>query len=198
MNPWMAVLVGASSMVIATRSCFLWAAFPDGICWAFFARLDESRDCILRSAESFYKRGKRRCSLPSLCRGSTPWARAGGQHEDARGSFCARLWRRSALILAYGGVGFLFSDFMKFITRGLPWHAHFRSVLAGCIVAYIAYRIWAYKQQRVYRMVFVPRIEVGDAGGALQFRRARTDDHRRRPQPGYYDAGAHVFTGRFV
>jgi len=62
-------------------------------------------------------------------------------------------------ILAYGGVGFLFSDFMKSITRGLALASHtFEVFLLVAFVAYIAYRIWAYKQQRVYRIV--PRIEV--------------------------------------
>jgi hypothetical protein len=98
-------------------------------------------------------------------------------------------------IFAYAGAGYLFSGFMSSITHGLAVASHtFEILLIVAAFAYLAYRIWAYKQQRVYRIV--PRVSVTDL-----FQLFESEEERDRiivadvRSHGYYDAGAHRIHG---
>jgi len=152
--------------------------------------------CILRSAESFYKRGKATLLIAKFVPGLNTMAPplAGSMKMPAWKFLRYDLGGAFLYVLAYGGAGFLFSDFMKSITRGLALASHtFELFLLAAAVAYVAYRIWAYKQQRVYRIV--PRIEVGDLVALYN------SDERERMiiadvrSHGYYDEGAHRIHG---
>jgi hypothetical protein len=84
---------------------------------------------------------------------------------------------------------------MKSITRGLVLASRtFESFVLVAALAYMIYRIWAYKQQRVYRIV--PRVEVGDLVSLFNDPEERgrmiIADVRSH---GYYDAGAHRIHG---
>ncbi len=152
--------------------------------------------CILRSAESFYKRGKTTLLIAKFVPGLNTMA------PPLAGSMKMPPWKflrydfggAMLYILAYGGAGFLFSDFMKSITKGLALASHtFEILLLVAAIAYFAYRVWAYRQQRVYRIV--PRIEVGDLVqlyNSEERERMIVADVRSH---GYYDAGAHRIHG---
>src|SRR6202041_3783432 len=95
----------------------------------------------------------------------------------------------SLYILAYGALGFLFHDFLAALTRGFQTASHvFGEVLFVAAIAYIAYRLWLYHKNKVYRVV--PRVQVEELAHKLQ------SDEKDRVvildvrSHGYYDAGA--------
>src|SRR5271169_2002818 len=99
--------------------------------------------CILRSAESFYKRGKTTLLIAKFIPGVNTMAPplAGSMKMrplqflrfDATGA--------SLYILAYGGMGFLFHDFLAALTRGFQTASHvFGEILFVAAIVYTAYR----------------------------------------------------------
>jgi hypothetical protein len=95
----------------------------------------------------------------------------------------------SLYILAYGGLGFLFRDFLAAITRGFQAASHaFGEVLFVAAIAYIAYRVWLYRKNKVYRVV--PRVQVEELARKL------ASDEKEKVlildvrSHGYYDADA--------
>lgn len=198
MNPWMALLLSVVAMVAGDTIMFFVGRMSGWGLLGFLCRVSMNPEtCILRSAESFYKRGKATLLIAKFVPGLNTMA------PPLAGSMKMQPWKflrydfGGALlyVLAYGGGGFLFSDFMKSITRGLALASHtFEVFLLVAAVAYIAYRIWAYKQQRIYRIV--PRIDVGDLVSLFNVPEERERmiiaDVRSH---GYYDAGAHRIHG---
>jgi membrane protein DedA with SNARE-associated domain len=147
--------------------------------------------CILRSAESFYKRGKTTLLIAKFIPGVNTMAPPLAGSMKMRPSQFFRLDAAGAMlyILAYGGLGFLFRDFLAAITRGVQAASHvFGEVLFVVAMAYIAYRVWLYHKNKVYRVV--PRVQVEELA-----RKLATDEKDRVMildvrSHGYYDAGA--------
>ncbi len=197
MNPWMAVVVGAASMVAGDTIMFFVGRVSGWNLLGFLCRVSMNPEtCILRSAESFYKRGKATLLIAKFVPGLNTMA------PPLAGSMKMPPWKflrydfGGALlyIFAYGGAGFLFSDFMKSITRGLAVASHTLEIfLLVAAVVYIAYRVWAYKQQRVYRIV--PRIEVGELVALYNSEERERMIIADVRSHGYYDAGAHRIHG---
>ena len=197
LNPWMALMIGVMATVSGDTIMFFVGGVSGWALLGFLCRVSMNPEtCILRSAESFYKRGKATLLIAKFVPGLNTMAPplAGSMKMPAWKFLRYDLGGAFLYVLAYGGAGFLFSDFMKSITRGLALASHtFELFLLAAAVAYVAYRIWAYKQQRVYRIV--PRIEVGDLVALYN------SDARERMiiadvrSHGYYDAGAHRIHG---
>jgi membrane protein DedA with SNARE-associated domain len=197
-NPWIAVLAAVGATVAGDTIMFFVGGVSGWALLGFLCRVSMNPEtCILRSAESFYKRGKATLLIAKFVPGLNTMA------PPLAGSMKMPAWKflrydfGGALlyVLAYGGAGFLFSDFMKSITRGLALASRtFESFVLVAALAYMIYRIWAYKQQRVYRIV--PRVEVGDLVALFNDPEERgrmiIADVRSH---GYYDAGAHRIHG---
>jgi len=147
--------------------------------------------CILRSAESFYKRGKTTLLIAKFIPGVNTMAPPLAGSMKMRPQQFLRLDAAGAslYILAYGGLGFLFRDFLAAITRGFQTASHvFGEVLLVAAIAYVAYRIWLYDKNKVYRVV--PRVQVEELA-----RRLATEEKDKVlildvRSHGYYDAGA--------
>ncbi len=198
MNPWVALLSAVVATVAGDAIMFFVGRVSGWGLLGFLCRVSMNPEtCILRSAESFYKRGKATLLIAKFVPGLNTMA------PPLAGSMKMPPWKflrydfGGALlyVLAYGGAGFLFSDFMKTITHGLAVASHtFEILLLLAFLAYIAYRVWAYKQQRVYRIV--PRVDVGDLvklfNDPEERERMVIADVRSH---GYYDAGAHRIHG---
>src|SRR5271157_223335 len=98
--------------------------------------------CILRSAESFYKRGKTTLLFAKFIPGVNTMAPplAGSMKMRPLQFLQLDCAGASLYILAYGSVGFLFRDFLAAITRGFQAASHvFGEVLFAAAIAYMGY-----------------------------------------------------------
>ena len=144
--------------------------------------------CILRSAESFYKRGRLTLLFAKFVPGINTMAPplAGSMRMplptflkyDAGGAFL--------YVVAYAGAGFVFSRILRDMLRAFETVGHAMEVVfVLAIIGYIAYRIYLYWTHRIYRIV--PRVLVDeliarrDAGEELILADVRSH--------GYYDPG---------
>ncbi|HJT69440.1 MAG TPA: VTT domain-containing protein [Terriglobales bacterium] len=117
--------------------------------------------CILRSAESFYKRGKITLLFAKFIPGVNTIAPplAGSMKMRLVQFLWLDLAGAAVYILAYGGLGYLFRDFVGRLTYGLQSASHtVATVLLAALVVYAAYRIIQYRRYRLSGIV--PRIAV--------------------------------------
>jgi membrane protein DedA with SNARE-associated domain len=168
--------------------------------WALLGllcRLSASPEtCILRSAEYFYHRGKQTLLfakfIPGINSMSPPLA---GSMRMRLSQFLTFDAGGVALYVgAYALVGYVFSDGLRAITRGLR-SAGFaaESVFGLGLVAYVIYRIWIYRKYRLLDVA--PRVPVDElarrlasaAPGSILIADVRSH--------GYYDASAERIAG---
>jgi membrane protein DedA with SNARE-associated domain/rhodanese-related sulfurtransferase len=147
--------------------------------------------CILRSAESFYKRGRVTLLIAKFIPGVNTMAPPlAGSMKMPFGQFLGLdLAGATFYALAYGGIGFLFRDFIAAITRGFQVAGHaVEIVIILAVVAFIAYRAWLYGKHRVYRIV--PRVQVMELAKKLQSEESAKILLVDVRSHGYYDSGA--------
>jgi len=152
--------------------------------------------CIMRSAESFYKRGRWALLFAKFVPGVNTMA------PPLAGSMKMPFWQfigldligASLYVTAYGTIGYVFRDFIAEITRGLHTAGHVVGiVVAVAAIAFSAHRIRIYRKNRVFRVV--PRVQVQELARKLQGQdasRVLLVDVRSH---GYYDAGAKRMPG---
>jgi len=180
------------AMLLGDSLLFLLGRFTGWALLGVLCRLSVNPEtCILRSAESFYKRGKITLLISKFIPGiNTMAAPLAGSMKMPPLQFL-RLDLAGALlyVLAYGGLGFLFRDFLAAITRGLLSASHILElVLLIALAAYIVYRVWLYRKYKLYRVV--PRVQVQELARRL------ASDEEENPvlvdvrSHGYYDPGA--------
>jgi hypothetical protein len=168
--------------------------------WAllgFLCRLSMNPEtCILRSAESFYKRGKMTLLFAKFVPGiNTMAAPLAGSMKMHFGQFL-RLDLVGALMYsgAYLMVGYLSRDFLAATLNG--FHAAGRTmevILTAAAVVYAAYRITQFAKYKKYRIV--PRVQVEELAARLATEgpdRVQIIDVRSH---GYYDVGAERIHG---
>jgi membrane protein DedA with SNARE-associated domain len=117
--------------------------------------------CILRSAESFYKRGKTTLVIAKFIPGvNTMGPPLAGSMRMPFSQFLRYDSLGAVLyILAYFTLGFLGRDFLKAIGSSFQTAGHaIEEVLLLGLIVYAAYRIWLVRKNRVYRVV--PRVQV--------------------------------------
>ena len=187
------VLVVAVTALLLGDTVQFWLGRYMG--WAllgFLCRLSINPEtCILRSAESFYKRGKVTLVIAKFIPGVNTMA------APLAGSMKMRFWQFLQLDFAgavtysvtYLTVGFLSRDFLKAILRG--FHAAGRAmeaVIIAAIAVYAIYRIVQYRKHKMYQVV--PRVQVQELAARLASQdadRVQIVDVRSH---GYYDSGA--------
>jgi len=147
--------------------------------------------CILRSAQSFYKRGKITLVIAKFIPGVNTMAPPlAGSMKMKVGQFL-RFDLMGVLLyaLAYGGLGYLFRDFVSAITKGFRTAGQaVEIVVVAALVGYVIYRVWLYRKHLIYRVV--PRVEVEELRARLAVEegaRVLLADVRSH---GYYDADA--------
>jgi membrane protein DedA with SNARE-associated domain len=147
--------------------------------------------CILRSAESFYKRGKITLVIAKFIPGVNTMA------APLAGSMKMRFWQFLRLDLAgaslysvtYLLVGYVSRDFLAALLRG--FHAAGRAmeaVIIAALLVYSIYRVVQYRKNRAYSIV--PRVQVEELARKLASEdagRVQIVDVRSH---GYYDSGA--------
>ena len=145
--------------------------------------------CILRSAESFYKRGRLTLVIAKFLPGISTMAAplAGSMHMKTGQFLRLDLAGATVYVLAYSGLGFVGSGFAEAIARQfhlLGQGAEY--LLIAALAAYLGYYGWLYWKQRAYQIV--PRVPVEEVARQLAANPERVllVDVRSH---GYYDAG---------
>ena len=147
--------------------------------------------CILRSAESFYKRGKITLVIAKFIPGVNTMAAPLAGSMKMRFSQFLRLDFAGASFysLTYLLVGFVSRDFLAALLRG--FHAAGRAmegVIVAALAVYGTYRILQYRKNKPYSIV--PRVQVEE----LARRLASQDGNRVLivdvRSHGYYDSGS--------
>jgi membrane protein DedA with SNARE-associated domain len=152
--------------------------------------------CILRSAESFYKRGKVTLLVAKFIPGVNTMA------APLAGSMKMRFWQFlrydfvGALLYstAYLLLGYVSRDFLAALLRG--FHQAGRAMEAVVLVAlivYAIYRIVQYSQHGKYRIV--PRIQVQELAARLASDEACKVQIVDVRSHGYYDSGSERIKG---
>ncbi len=163
--------------------------------WALLAVLCKAslnpETCILRSAESFYKRGKVTLLIAKFIPGVNAMAAPLAGSMRMRFSQFARLDFVGAMFYAsaYFALGFVFRDFLTTITHGLQVASHIlETVVVTALSAYIVYRAWLYKSHSAYRVV--PRVQVEELARILSSEERQNLLLVDVRSHGYYDDGA--------
>ena len=187
------VALGAIASMVAGDSLLYFLGSVMG--WnllGFLCRVSANPEtCILRAAESFYKRGRAVLIFAKFVPGVNTMAPplAGSMKMPFFQFLGLDLLGDSLYVFAYGGAGFLFRDFIAAIAHGFQTAGHvFEIVLIVAVIVFTAYRITLYWKHRVYRIV--PRVQVAELARKLQSEdptKILLVDVRSH---GYYDPGA--------
>ena len=163
---WFLAMAG---MLIGDTSLFSLGRSMGWSLLGFLCRMSLSPEsCIMRSAESFYKRGKLTLVLAKFVPGLNAMAAPlAGSMKMRFGQFLRLdLVGISLYIVAYTTLGYVFRDFLVSILRGFQLAGRvFEIVLATAVVAYIGYRIKLYRGSSIYRVV--PRVQVTELARKL-------------------------------
>jgi membrane protein DedA with SNARE-associated domain len=152
--------------------------------------------CILRSAEYFYRRGKLTLLfakfIPGINTMSPPLA---GSMKMRPSQFLAfDAVGASLYIGAYALAGYVFSDALRAITRGLRsagWAAEL--IFSAGLVAYIAYRIVIYRRYRLLDVA--PRVSAEEVAKRLTAAAQGSILIADVRSHGYYDADSERIAG---
>jgi membrane protein DedA with SNARE-associated domain len=189
--------VAMLAMMLGDSAQFVLGRYMGWSLLGFLCRLSVNPEtCVLRSAESFYKRGKVTLVFAKFIPGINTMAAPLAGSMKMRFLQFLRFDLAGALlyVLAYFAVGYLAHDFLAAILRG--FHAAglaMELVTATALLGYVIYRIVQYRKHRMYRIV--PRIQVqelakklaSEDGGRVQLVDVRSH--------GYYDPGAERIKG---
>lgn len=154
--------------------------------------------CILRSAQSFYKRGKITLVLAKFIPGINTMGPplAGSMRMGYTQFLRFDLMGALLYVLAYFSLGFLGRDFFKVIgnTFRIAGHA-LEEVVVVAVIVYVVYQVWLMRKNRVYSVV--PHVVVEELIKKLaseEAARVLVADVRSH---GYYDPEAVRIKGSF-
>ena len=144
--------------------------------------------CILRSADSFYRRGRAVLLFAKFVPGINTMAPplAGSMNMRFLQFLGLDLTGASLYVAAYLSVGYLFSDALGAITRNYERFGQVASwVLIAAVAGYLGFQAWIWIKSRGLRSV--PFVSAADAARALSSEGAVIYDVRSH---GYYDRKA--------
>jgi membrane protein DedA with SNARE-associated domain len=147
--------------------------------------------CILRSAGSFYKRGRITLLFAKFIPGVNTMAPplAGSMKLPFVEFLVLDVAGASCYALVYGAIGFVFRDFVAAIMRGLQVAGHaVEIVVILALVAFVAYRFVVFSKHRADRVV--PRVQVIELAQKLQSEESGKILFVDVRSHGYYDSGA--------
>ena len=197
LNIFRVLFLALSAMLMGDTLLFILGRYMGWSLLGLLCRLSVNPEsCILRSAESFYKRGKTTLLVAKFIPGVNTMAPplAGSMRMRPLQFLRFDCAGASLYILAYGGMGFLFRDFVAKITHGFQAASRaFGEVFFLAAITYVAYRVWLYHKNKVYRVV--PRVQVEELASKL------ASDEKDKVvildvrSHGYYDANAERIKG---
>ena len=197
LNPWIAMAAAVPALVLGDSVLFVVGRVTGWRLLGVLCRVSANPEsCILRSAESFYRRGKITLVFAKFIPGINTMAPPlAGSMKMRPGQFL-RLDLAAAFlyVIAYGGAGFLFSDFLRAITHSLRSAGRAAEiVLIFGLIGYVVYRIWLYRKYRLYKVV--PRVPVEEVARRLTSADAANILLVDVRSHGYYDAGSSRIKG---
>jgi len=158
----LAILMGDTLLFIAGRY----------MGWALLGMLCKvsinPETCILRSAETFYRRGKTTLLFSKFIPGVNTMAPplAGSMKMPPQQFLQLEAAGASLYALIYIALGFVFHNFLAALTRGVVAASHaMEIVLFVALAGYIGYRVWLYRKHSVYRAI--PRVQVEELAQRL-------------------------------
>jgi len=192
LRPEMVLATALSAMLLGDTILFILGRETGWRLLGFLCRIAlNPESCILRSAESFYRRGRTTLLFAKFIPGINSLAPPlAGSMRMRYGQFLRLDFVGACLyILAYAGLGYLFSDLIVAVTRqaqavgrALEW------LLLAAFIGYVAYRVYIYWRHRKYRVV--PRVQVEELAGRLSSGEAGGITVADVRSHGYYDPGA--------
>jgi membrane protein DedA with SNARE-associated domain len=180
-----------AAMVLGDLLLFLLGRYTGWGLLSFLCKVSVSPEtCILRSAESFYRRGRMTLLVAKFIPGVNTMAPplAGSMNMRLHQFLRFDLGGACLYMVAYFAVGFVFRDFLVSIMQGFQAAGRaLETVVVIAVLAYIAYRIWLYGKNSMYRVV--PRVQVEELARKLAEEKENilVVDVRSH---GYYDADA--------
>ncbi|MGA9508892.1 MAG: VTT domain-containing protein [Candidatus Sulfotelmatobacter sp.] len=187
------ILITAITALLLGDTVQFWLGRSMG--WAllgFLCRVSINPEtCILRSAESFYKRGKITLVIAKFVPGVNTMAAPLAGSMKMRFSQFLRLDLAGASLytITYLLVGFVSRDFLAAILRG--FHAAGRAmeaVIIATLLVYAIYRVVQYSKNKTYSIV--PRIQVEELARRLASQEAGRVLIVDVRSHGYYDSGS--------
>jgi membrane protein DedA with SNARE-associated domain len=152
--------------------------------------------CILRSAESFYKRGKTTLLISKFIPGINTMAAPLAGSMRMRYSQFIRFDAVGAMLytFAYFGAGYAARDLLARILDKFSAAGHIvELVVAAAVLAYIVYRLVLFVRNRRYRIV--PRVQVQELAEKLKAEEAGNLMVADVRSHGYYDSGTQRIQG---
>jgi membrane protein DedA with SNARE-associated domain/rhodanese-related sulfurtransferase len=187
-----ALLLAVSGMLLGDSLLYVLGSYMGWALLGFLCKVSANPEtCILRSAESFYKRGRTTLLLAKFVPGINTMAPPlAGSMKMRFGEFLGfDIAGASLYAVTYGAVGFLFRDFLAAITRSFQTAGHVGEiVIIVAVFVFVAHRLWLYWKNRVYRVV--PRVQVAELALKLQSEELGQILLVDVRSHGYYDADA--------
>lgn len=191
------LLASMTALVLGDTALFWLGRYTGWALLGFLCRLSMNPEtCMLRSAESFYKRGKLTLIIAKFIPGiNTMAAPLAGSMKMPFGQFM-RLDLAGAMLysLTYLALGFLSRDFLAATLNNI--HAAGRVMEGIVIIALVLYAIYRIAQALKYRTYrVVPRVQVAELAARIA---AGETDHVQIidvRSHGYYDKGAERIFG---
>jgi membrane protein DedA with SNARE-associated domain len=192
-----ALLFAVCAMLLGDVILYVLGSYTGWTLLGFLCKLSANPEtCIMRSAESFYKRGRAALLVAKFIPGVNTMAPplAGSMKMPFMQFLGLDFCGACLYVLAYGTIGYVFRDFIAEITRGFRTAGHVvEIVVIVAAIAFTAYRIWIYYKNRVFRVV--PRVQVMELARKLQSQDANHVLLVDVRSHGYYDAGATRMAG---
>jgi membrane protein DedA with SNARE-associated domain len=186
------LLVAITALLLGDTVQFWLGRYMGWALLGFLCRVSINPEtCILRSAESFYKRGRVTLVVAKFIPGVNTMA------APLAGSMKMRFWQFlyldfiGALVysLTYLFVGYLSRDFLAAILRGFRAAGlAMEAVVVAALVVYAIYRLVQYRKHKMYRVV--PRIQVQELAARLASEEAGKVLIVDVRSHGYYDSGS--------
>src|SRR6266852_8640585 len=169
LSPTLVLVIALCAMLLGDTLLFVLGRYTGWALLGFLCRLSLNPEtCILRSAESFYKRGRAALIFAKFIPGVNTMAPPLAGSMKMRPTQFLRLdfLGTSLYVFAYSGLGFIFRDFVAKITHGLQSAGHvFAEVVLTALVVFIIYRIVQFRRHRISGVA--PRIEVAELAKRL-------------------------------
>jgi membrane protein DedA with SNARE-associated domain len=155
-------LVALLAMLLGDSLLFVAGRYMGWSLLGFLCKLSVNPEtCILRSAESFYKRGKATLLFAKFIPGINTMAPplAGSMRMPLDTFLRLDFLGATLYATAYIVLGFLFRDFLASLIHGFQTAGRAVEVVTVfALIGYAVYRVWLYRKHAVYRIV--PRIQV--------------------------------------